>query len=259
MTVPANKAIELRRPDASNLDSPFEERVLRLYVAVTNKCNRACPFCSVYASTTGKTFIKLEQIVAHVPKRGPYQVQLEGGEPFLHPAIFTFTRHFSEDPRCTKIIISTNGSKFPFVVDERGIDPEASWPGLLQFFSRLPKNSVLKISLNHYLLENDPHLFSKAKLILDTAQEQAINVVFNLRKRNASQHECDAYLETLVDKHGLRPFTNSFYLQRYGRNANDENAEAPYLVGTNWCAVNPDGKAWGIDLIGRSDAMRRLP
>ncbi len=250
--------IDLRPPDASKLDAPFKGRDYRLYVAITNRCNRNCPFCSTYSTPEGTAFITLAQVIAHVPHEGKYQVQLEGGEPFLHPDILDFATHFSRDERCTKVIISTNGTLFPFKISNGAIDKEASRLALRSFFSHFPAHMTLKVSLNHHLLGHDPLLFVKAAFLHECTKGTGIDLVFNLRRRNDSACNQDEALERAVDGHGLRGATNSFFLQRYGRNSHDEAAEPPYIVGTNWCAVNPDGSAWGIDLIGRSEAMRRL-
>jgi hypothetical protein len=258
MTLPVSKSIDLRSPDASKLDAPFSGRDFRLYVAVTNKCNRACPFCSVYSSPSGTTFITLEQVLANVPRKGAYQVQLEGGEPFLHPGIEGMAARFSRDERCTRIIISTNGTLFPFKVSNGAIDKEASRLALRSFFSRFPAHMTLKVSVNHHLLEHDPLLFEKAAFLQECTAGTGIDLVFNLRRRNDPACGRDEALERAIDEHGLRCATNSFFLQRYGRNSHDEAAEPPYIVGTNWCAVNPDGTSWGIDLISRSEAMWRL-
>src|SRR5512137_897150 len=130
--------IDLRPPEASKLDAPFEGRDFRLYVAVTNRCNRACPFCSTYSTPLGTAFITLEQILARVPREGKYQVQLEGGEPFLHPGLPEIAARFSYDERCTRIIISTNGTSFPFKIAGGKIDEAASRTALRSFFSRYP-------------------------------------------------------------------------------------------------------------------------
>jgi organic radical activating enzyme len=259
-TPPNTCCIDVRSPDASKLDAPYPGREHRLYVAVTNKCNRACPFCAVHSSLAGTTFITIEQVLPHVPREGAYQVQFEGGEPFLHPGLESMAMHFSRDTRCTRVIISTNGTLFPFQFQGDRLDRASTHVAFRELFGRLPPRVLLKVSLNHHY----PLLFEKARLLLDfaakdtTAAHESIDVVFNLRRRNDPDHDYDAMLEREVDKHGLREHTNTFFLQRYGRNAGDERAELPFVVGTNWCAVNPDGTAWGIDLIGRSEGMKCL-
>ncbi len=246
--------LELREPDARNLDFPHRGREFRLYVAITNKCNRACPFCSMHSSPAGSRFISLGQIMAHVPPEGRFQVQLEGGEPYLHPLLDGFTDAFNQIERCTKIIITTNGSMFPFVVERGTINIHESRRSLTSFFSRYPGKMLFKVSLNYHLLDSDPLLFEKAALVRDVTRYIGLETVFNARKRTSG----DEWIERLIDDHDLRGCTNSFYLQRYGRNSGDLQAGIPYIVGINWNGINPDGTAWGTDLVARSDAMRRL-
>ncbi|MFX0099580.1 MAG: radical SAM protein [Candidatus Hodarchaeota archaeon] len=257
-TIHKVNALELRAPSEDHLDTPFPGRDYRIYIAVTNRCNRHCPFCAVYSSMEGTSFINLDQISRQVPGKGTFQVQFEGGEPFLHPDIFSFIDTFASHPRCSRVIISTNGSLFPFAMEGNEIDEEKSFEQLKAYFSRLPPVFTLKVSLNQYLHENDPLLFEKARVLTKFLDETGVELIFNLRKRNHPRHDQDIHLEEEVDKHGIRHKTNSFFLQCYGRNSDDENAEKPYLVGTNFILVNPDGTEWGTDLVARSEAMGRL-
>ncbi|MHA1683637.1 MAG: radical SAM protein [Promethearchaeota archaeon] len=251
--------VELREPDLSNLDSPFTGRDLRLYVAITNKCNRSCPFCSMYSSKTGKTFITLEKISKHIPPRGTYQVQLEGGEPLIHPEFFAFLEFFAAQPRCTRILVATNGSLFPF--EEKGgiLNIPGSRKRLIRFLEKVPARTTFKVSLNHALLSEDPLLFEKARFLLDIAKVMEVPIIFNLRKRVARECEFDNHLEEAVRKWHLDDHTNSFFLQRYGRYSMNSLAEVPHLVGTNFTLINPDGTSFGTDLITRSESMWRLP
>ena len=50
-----------------------------------------------------------------------------------------------------------------------------------------------------------------------------------------------------------------FHLQRYGFAQKHEDWDEPFLVGSHFTMLNPDGRAFGPDLVARSDAMRRLP
>src|SRR5208283_4271870 len=67
------------------LDHPTPERPFRLYVALTNHCNRSCPWCSTCSSPRGSTWLRVADYEASLPRVRPFQVQLEGGEPTLHP------------------------------------------------------------------------------------------------------------------------------------------------------------------------------
>ena len=94
-------------------DYPYEGRPYRLYSALCNYCNYDCPWCSTWSSPEGKTFLSLEDFKKAIPKEGPFEVQLEGGEPLAHPEFFSFVELLQNDPRCKRIILSTNGALIP--------------------------------------------------------------------------------------------------------------------------------------------------
>src|ERR1700756_4557675 len=90
------------------LDHPTPERPHRLYFAMTNHCNRACPWCSTCSSPRGSTWLSVENYTAGFPPHGPFQVQLEGGEPTLHPQFWEFVRIARAHPRCDHLVLCTN-------------------------------------------------------------------------------------------------------------------------------------------------------
>ena len=61
------------------LDHPTPDRPHRVYVALTNHCNRSCPWCSTCSSPRGGTWLSPADYAARFPAAGPFQVQLEGG------------------------------------------------------------------------------------------------------------------------------------------------------------------------------------
>ncbi|HLT37247.1 MAG TPA: hypothetical protein VK034_13230, partial [Enhygromyxa sp.] len=67
----------------------------------------------------------------------------------------------------------------------------------------------------------------------------------------------DAWVQDAVREAGLLPLANVFALQAYGF-ASERGWDRPFVVGTNFTLVNPDGTTHGADLIGRSEAMRVL-
>src|SRR3979411_1527257 len=83
------------------LDRPGAERPFRLYVATSNHCNRSCPWCCTYSSPRGGTFLALEASRAALDAigTGPFEVQLEGGEPTIHPLFFELARPGRAAPR----------------------------------------------------------------------------------------------------------------------------------------------------------------
>ncbi|MBD3186906.1 4Fe-4S cluster-binding domain-containing protein [Candidatus Bathyarchaeota archaeon] len=258
MTTTERGILDIKEPDLENLDSPFPGREHRLYLAITNKCNRACPFCSMHSKLDGSTFLSLELLPTFIPEDGIFQVQIEGGEPLLHPNFIDILLHYHSHPRCSKVLTCTNGTMFPFKKRNGMINARETHELMDMFFKDIPVDVTFKLSLNYFLLEADPDLFERAKLFLDYCESTGRHVIFNLRKRGNSSRDIDAGLDMLLEEHGLVDRANSFFLQRYGRNSRDPDAQVPHLVGTNFTLINPDGSTWGNHLINRSEAMRGL-
>lgn len=222
------------------LDHPYAGRPHRVYLTLTNHCNRTCPWCSVYASPRGTTWLSVAQARIALPTAGPFELQLEGGEPTLHPKIEEFAA-LALDSRCRRLILSTNGVTLP-----------RDGPGLARWLASFPRPLVIKLSINHYLLARDATLLALARLLADHGEVQ---LVLNVRLRRGE----DAVVYHQVVASGLLPWANVFFLQRYGRAHRETGWEPPFLAGENFRLVNPDGRQFGTDLLARSLAMGQLP
>lgn len=75
----------------------------------------------------------------------PYQIQLGGGEPTLHPQLLDFVRFGCTQPSIQTVIIDTNG----VVLDNL-------LPTLFNLSQTYQKRIVLKVSINYFLLEQNP-------------------------------------------------------------------------------------------------------
>jgi hypothetical protein len=119
---------------------------------------------------------------------------------------------------------------------------------------------TLKLSLNHHLLDHDRGLVPLAaalrNLFSDLGGERLF--VINVRLRRGYQDD-DRAVREAVERAGLLPQANIFYLQRYGFAKNEADWELPAPVSDRFTLVNPDGTMFGPDLIARSEAMRALP
>jgi hypothetical protein len=228
-------------------DRPTEARPHRVYVATTNHCNRACPWCSTCSSPRGNTWISASDYVASFPDEGPFEVQLEGGEPTIHPQFAELVRLARAQPRCVRVVIVTNG-----VVVPRERDALREW------LRSLGTPLTIKLSINHHLLAQDDGLLALAAMLRDELHGPDAELVLNVRLRPDAPGE-DAWVREAVTNAGLLEFANVFHLQAYGFAAEREGWESPFVVGTNFTLVNPDGHTHGPDLIGRSEAMRVLP
>lgn len=230
------------------LDHPTPERPHRVYLALTNHCNRSCPWCSTCSSPLGQTFLPLEALAKVIPGVGPFELQLEGGEPTLHPAFWGFVDEARAHPRCTRLVVCTNGVVLP-----RTRARLAAW------IERLGAPLTLKLSVNHHLLERDAGLITLAKtlaILLPEADDSRL-LVLNVRLRR-TVFDADQAVLAAVDAAGLRPRANVFWLQRYGLAEDEHLWEPPFVVGEHFTLVNPDGQVLGQDLIARSEAMRSL-
>lgn len=231
------------------LDFPEKTRPFRIYAALTNACNRQCPWCSAYSSPGGKTFLTTEALERHFPESGRFELQLEGGEPLLHPDFWEFVSLARSHERCSKTVVVTNGTRIP-----------RSGRALNGWLARFGMDFTLKLSINHYLLDRDPGLMDLASWLdrlMDEAGKRQV-LVLNVRLRKNNRDDLDRILGA-VKHRGLLHRANVFHLQRYGLAADQSDWDAPYLVEERFTLVNPDGRAFDTDIIARSEAMGRLP
>src|SRR5438105_231878 len=142
------------------LDHPTPDRPYRLYFALTNHCNRSCPWCSTCSSPAGGTWLTLDDYASAFPDSGPFQVQLEGGEPTLHPDFWQFVERAQAHPRCTLLVLCTNGVVLP-----RQRDKLRAW------LLRLGTPLTIKLSINHHLLDHDSQLLELALSMRDLFAE----------------------------------------------------------------------------------------
>lgn len=234
---------------AAPLDHPTPDRPHRVYVALTNHCNRACPWCSTCSSPRGTTFLAVEQFAAALPAGGSFQVQLEGGEPTVHPDFWSFVETSRAHPRCDRLILCTNGAVLP-----------RDRARLVGWLHRLGEPLTVKLSVNHHLLDHDPGLIALAAATRDALAQLGGDreLVLNVRLRRGRDDD-DGRVRAAVAAAGLLPQANVFFLQAYGLARGEPGWEPPLPVSDRFTLVNPDGRAFGPDLISRSEAMRAMP
>ncbi|HEY3818214.1 MAG TPA: radical SAM protein [Polyangiaceae bacterium] len=231
------------------LDHPVPGRPHRVYAALTNHCNRACPWCSTCSSPAGGTFLSIDDFERALPPDGPFEVQLEGGEPTVHPRFWDFVARSRAVERCRRLVLCTNGVVFP-----RRPERLAPW------LERLGAPLTVKLSFNHHLLDHDPGLVELARATRDALGVLGGDRLFvlNVRLRRGVEED-DRRIVEAVQAAGLGGDANVFYLQRYGFAEGESSWDEPFLVGHDFRFVNPDGRVLGPDLPARSAAMRVLP
>ena len=214
----------------------------RLYINITNACNTDCPFCCMYSGTDKGRYMTFETYRNILDScAGELEVQLEGGEPLLHRELFRFADYAVSTGRCRKLIILTNGLALP------------------QYMKRLTDFSVsnnmpleLKISVNYWLIQTESrHLQNLRMLIQAAAETPAVQIRLNVRKRKTG----DESLETELERYGLLPYSNIYYLQSYGKLKGSPLYEGPVIVQniSNWGLYASDGTYFGQDLVARSE------
>lgn len=217
----------------------------RFYFNLTNKCNTECPFCCMHSSPEKTTFLEFPEFEFHIWACADYEdgfeLQLEGGEPFLHPNLYLFLEMAYYTNDCKKIIICTNG-----ILLRKHIDK------LTEFVDRSGILLEIKQSINFHLLDVVPNLLVDARNLL-TAIEfiPNINLTLNVRERE------DEDLKPLLEKHKLLEASNVYKLQKYGKN--DTGVE-PFIVQNieEWEIFASDGTSFGNDLIKRSEYEKGL-
>jgi len=229
-------------------DHPYRERPHRVYVALTNHCNRECPWCSMYSSPKGATFISKEQFLSVLPLDKQFELQLEGGEPTTHPLFWEFIFEAKSLKNCSQIIVCTNGTRMP-----------RNQKDLRHWLDQLGDKFTIKVSINHHLIERDPGIFKFAQMLCRQLPIDAIdkNLVLNIRLRQGVEYD-EITIRHSIDELGLTPWANIFYLQKYGLASDKQDWAEPFTVGNNFTLVNPDAISYGTDLVARSEAMRKL-
>jgi MoaA/NifB/PqqE/SkfB family radical SAM enzyme len=178
-----------------------------------------------------------------------FQIQLEGGEPTVHPKFWDFVEFAKDHSRCERLVICTNGVLLPRKVEE-----------LKEWIEQLGESFTVKLSVNHYLLERDAGLIALAQELREIIDQtgNGAEFVVNVRLRKGGRYQDDRQIAQQIESAGLNPVSNIFFLQRYGFAAGEQEWDEPFLVGENFRMINPDGQVFGPDLKARSEGMRRL-
>lgn len=224
--------------------------MLRYYLPITNHCNRACEYCCVYSSPAKKTFMSFEWIKEFFDKiNAPYEIQLEGGEPTIHPRYDNIFNYFYDSPNCVKIVLTTNGTSFSKISNLR------------EYFEHYNKKEfIIKPSINEYLIKKDPKLLDTYETLVDSVKVfKNIQIIFNVRRRKGVQND-DQWLVDELEKRNLLSISNIFFFQRYGLAKDMEEYDEPFIIcnPVDFHLMTPDGKDFGMDMIARSEYMKGL-
>ena len=227
----------------------------RVYINILNKCNERCPFCCMFSSPDKNTIMPFETFVSilqHENTKGlPLEVQLEGGEPLMHPELYLFLEYLAHI-KVAKITITTNGTLLR----------RHHMSKLAEVIGRNKIPLVLKISVNHHLIEHNNSkidYFENLKdMYLATEFIPNFSILFNVRLR---ANDVDKNIVDRLTEKDLLQHSNIFYLQAYGRFTEEQQYEKPVIVQNidTWSIYASDGFGFGHDLIERSNHEKEVP
>lgn len=198
-----------------------------------------------------KTQMSLEWIQEKFTNHsGAFEIQLEGGEPMIHPDFDKILQFFNGHPNCSQIIITTNATRL-------ATTPE----GIAKWLKQTQKPFLIKPSINSHLLAHDAQLLDKCQLLLRAASQTSnITVRFNVRRLKDQTTNDEAWILDKLNEYGLTADSNIWYFQRYGFGANSPEYDPPFIVANplDFHLLAPDGQDFGQDLIARSQHMLKL-
>lgn len=218
-----------------------------VYVALTNRCNYACPSCSTHSSPERTSLLPPEALAACLPADGLFDVQLEGGEPTLHPDFDEIVAATRQHPRVRRLSVCTNGALLP-------LDPGE----LRAWVARLGVPMTLKLAVTPYLLQQDAHLLERARTARDVVAALGGDrkLVLDVRVSAPRVRADEAMLEKL-EQAGLTALANVRTVRR-GLTPGHADESEPLPPGIVVTLINPDGRIFGPELSDRAKAMRDL-
>ncbi|MGN0024402.1 MAG: hypothetical protein ACI351_03095 [Candidatus Avelusimicrobium sp.] len=165
----------------------------------------------------------------------------------LHPQIKPFLEQAWADPQCKRIILLSNGLNL-----RNNLQDIVNWRGV----SQTP--TVLKISVNSFLMEQHPRFLFEIALAIQNIQFIAnFSIQLNVRK----SYEDPFDIEQELKKYNLLSFaSNIFYFNRYGRLKEDKRY-GKIVINQNidmWKVYASDGTCFNTNLVARSEYENEL-
>ncbi len=202
----------------------------------------------MYSGTDKKRFMTFGQFQKIIDETSvSFELQLEGGEPLLHPQFFLFLEYAISYGRCNKINVLTNGFLLQNAFVKRILD--------FSHWNEIPVE--FKVSVNYWLMQQDPeHLQKLANLAFALAWNPRVSLRLNVRKRKTK----DEWIDEEIAKLHLSNISNSFYLQSYGKMSGSTEYDGPVIVQNieEWEIYASDGTSFGQDLVARSEYEGKL-
>ena len=219
----------------------------RLYINITSKCNYFCPFCCMSSSPLRKeemTFDKFKEIVDGYDGKD-IEIQIEGGEPTIHPAFWLFVEYSFFKNNVSRVIVDTNGHNLYKIIDH-----------FVEISERHGKKLTIKASDNHYIREKRGTKIVDEYISLISALEFVENVELLINLRGYTESEVAEMKNNYkTQTKDFTPFVNGFTFNRYGRLKNDKRLPEIIInrtVDTFHC-YDSEGNYYGENLYKRAE------
>lgn len=171
--------------------------------------------------------------------------------------------------RCKKLIIGTNASLFPYKyinLHKKELYIKKSAENIASLIVSYELPVTLKPSINYHLIKADKFHLDKCSAIkeaFDALKAKGdYNLVFNVRRRKVPLSEDnDQWLVEEIQKRNLEDCSNIFFYQKYGLASERDELEEPFIIKNpvEFYLIDPLGRNFGMDMLGRSKAMKDLP
>lgn len=240
--------------------------ITRYYFALTNFCNRSCELCSCHSDPYRKTNLDFDSFVKIVSSGVPYEAQLEGGEPTIHPDFWKMVDYLMNDEFCKKVILCTNAVMVPTKRKNKVIQHDESIVAIKNWLMNfIKKPFVLKPSVNSHLIRHSDIHMPKMKLIQEAFHDlpflDGSQLIYNVRRIPKPLSEDDElWITDQLKEMNLYQYCNDFLYQRYGKAKDEDVLDLPFIANNaiKFFLISPDGKNFGTDLIGRANHMEDL-
>lgn len=192
------------------------------------------------STKTKNTFLSFDRFKEVIDSRdNEFELQLEGGEPFLHPNLFLFLEYARYTNKCSRIIISTNGILLDKFINK-----------LVEFSTSSKIKMLIKHSINFHLESLNPNIYKKCRNFY-TATEFVDNfdIRFNVRVKDENDPIIDKLKEFKIYEQ-----SDIYQFQSYGRYLNNDKYNKPVIVQNidEWFIFASDGRYFNQDLVARS-------
>jgi MoaA/NifB/PqqE/SkfB family radical SAM enzyme len=192
--------------------------------------------------TTFLSFNRFKEIIG--VNSDLFELQLEGGEPFLHPDFYTFLEYVNNLKSCTKITISSNG-----ILLNKHLQRLVYFSGV----SKIPL--TIKRSINYYLFNIDNDIFKTCSdLHIAIKNIKDFKIEFNVRLRKE-----DGWITEKLKEYNIFDQSSVYDLQNYGR-MEDTSYVKPFIVRNidEFFVYASDGTCFNDNLVERSEYEKTL-